>query len=105
MLVGRSLEQERIEQLLDEARLGTSQALVIRGEAGIGKTALLEWASARAADMKILSVRGIESEVELSFAGRPGALPAARGSPRRSPGPAVGGAARRSGARRIAGTR
>ncbi|MEU0506585.1 AAA family ATPase [Nocardia sp. NPDC005998] len=67
MLHGREAEQAQIDRLLDQARAGRSGALVLRGEPGIGKTALLDYAAAQG----ITSVRsaGIESEAELPFAG------------------------------------
>ncbi|MEV6658934.1 LuxR family transcriptional regulator [Nocardia fluminea] len=66
MLRGRDTEQARIDDLLSGARAGRSGALVLRGEAGIGKTALLDYAAAQG----ITTVRsaGIESEAELPFA-------------------------------------
>ncbi|MET8655384.1 ATP-binding protein [Nocardia aurea] len=66
MLHGREAEQERIDRLLEAARQGRSGALVLRGEPGIGKTALLDYAAAQG----IPTVRGagIESEAELPFA-------------------------------------
>ncbi|MFD4357371.1 AAA family ATPase [Nocardia sp. NPDC058518] len=66
MLHGRDTEQARIDDLLSGARMGRSGALVLRGEAGIGKTALLDYAAAQG----IPTVRsaGIESEAELPFA-------------------------------------
>ncbi|WP_410876538.1 AAA family ATPase [Nocardia sp. A7] len=66
MLHGRETEQARIDDLLSGARAGRSGALVLRGEAGIGKTALLDYAAAQG----IPTVRsaGIESEAELPFA-------------------------------------
>ena len=67
MLHGRSAETARIDELLAAARDGRSGALVIRGEAGVGKTALLDYASA-AAGMRVLRGTGIESEAELPFA-------------------------------------
>ena len=69
MLVGRQSECARIGELLDRARGGRSGALVLRGEAGIGKTALLEHAVERAHDMKVVSALGVESEAELDFSG------------------------------------
>ncbi len=69
MLVGRDAERARVGALLDDARASRSGALVLRGEAGVGKTALLEDARERASDMHVLIARGIESEVELAFAG------------------------------------
>ncbi|MDP9864170.1 MULTISPECIES: helix-turn-helix transcriptional regulator [Streptosporangium] len=68
MLYGRSREQADIERLLAEARAGQSGTLVIRGQAGIGKSALLHHAAARAEDMRVLRGVGIESEAELPFA-------------------------------------
>ncbi|MFC9476120.1 AAA family ATPase [Nocardia sp. NPDC056952] len=66
MLHGRDAEQARIDDLLGGARAGRSGALVVRGEAGIGKTALLDYAAAQG----VATVRsaGIESEAELPFA-------------------------------------
>ena len=69
MLLGRDAERARIDALLERAREGTSGVLVIRGEAGIGKSALLEYAAGRAGAATVLRARGIESEVELAFAG------------------------------------
>ena len=67
MLHGRSAETARIDDLLAAARDSRSGSLVIRGEAGVGKTALLDYASA-AAGMRVLRGTGIESETELPFA-------------------------------------
>jgi DNA-binding NarL/FixJ family response regulator len=69
MLYGRDTEREAFRALLDGARRSRSGTLVVRGEAGIGKTALLQDVREQAIDMHILSVRGIESELELAFAG------------------------------------
>jgi DNA-binding NarL/FixJ family response regulator len=69
MLYGREAERNRIGDLLAAARTSRSGALLVRGEAGAGKTALLEDARDRAADMHVLAVRGVESESELPFAG------------------------------------
>jgi DNA-binding CsgD family transcriptional regulator len=69
MLYGRDPERAQIWALLEAARASRSGALVLRGEAGIGKSALLEDARDRAADMHVLTARGIESESELPFAG------------------------------------
>jgi hypothetical protein len=68
MLHGRSAETARIDVLLAAARDGRSGSLVIRGEAGAGKTALLDYAAA-AAGMRVLRGTGIESETQLPFAG------------------------------------
>jgi len=68
-VVGREAEQAAIDQLLDQVRSGFSGALVLRGEAGIGKTVLLRHAVRRAADFRVADVVGIESEWKLGFAG------------------------------------
>ncbi len=68
MLYGRDVERAQIWALLDAARTSQSGALVLRGEAGIGKSALLEDARDRATDMHVLGARGVESESELPFA-------------------------------------
>jgi predicted ATPase len=69
VLVGRHEEQGRIESLLRAARRGASGVLVLRGEAGVGKSALLDSAAAAAKEIRVLRVRGIESESELPFSG------------------------------------
>jgi class 3 adenylate cyclase len=69
MLLGREPELLAIDQALAAARLGKSSRLVIRGEPGIGKTALLEHAVAEAVSMRVLTVRGVEFEADLPFAG------------------------------------
>src|SRR5215218_3558396 len=61
MLVGRDAECERLAGLLERARAGRSGALVVRGEAGIGKTALLEWVAERADGFTVRRALGIES--------------------------------------------
>ena len=58
-----------IERLLDEARESRSGALVLRGEPGIGKSALLEHAVEHAGGMRVLTALGVEAESELPFAG------------------------------------
>src|SRR5262245_56100469 len=68
-LLGREAECSRIAGLLADARRRHSGALVLTGEAGAGKTALCDWAAAQAGGMRVVSVRGIESELDLPFAG------------------------------------
>jgi DNA-binding CsgD family transcriptional regulator len=68
-LVGRGLECALIDRLLHGASRGESGSLVLRGEVGVGKTALLGYAADRAADMTVLSAAGVEVESELAFAG------------------------------------
>ena len=69
MLVGRLAEQRELDSLLESAREERSAVLVLRGEAGIGKTTLLEYAEGQAGDMRVLRCVGIEAEHELAFAG------------------------------------
>src|SRR4051794_31516286 len=66
---GRSSESELVDRLLEDARGGRSGVLVIRGEAGMGKTALMRHAADRAAGFRVAHVSGVESERELPFAG------------------------------------
>jgi DNA-binding CsgD family transcriptional regulator len=68
MLIGRETETAGLGRLLDAARAGTSGALVLRGEAGIGKTALLEHAASEASGFTVLRATGIEYEAELPYA-------------------------------------
>ncbi|TMR94253.1 helix-turn-helix transcriptional regulator [Nonomuraea basaltis] len=68
-LHGRASEQAAIDGLLRDARDGRSGALVVRGETGIGKSALLEYAGHNAAHMRILRGVGVETEAKLAFAG------------------------------------
>lgn len=69
MLHGRDAERERVSALLAAARTGTAGALLIRGEPGIGKSALIQDARDGAAGMRVLSAQGLESEAPLAFAG------------------------------------
>ena len=71
MLLGRDRERQELDAALAGARLNHSAVLVVAGEVGIGKTTLLEHANerARAAGMRVLSARGIESEAHVPFAG------------------------------------
>ncbi len=68
MLHGRAAELAEIHGLLADARGGHSSLLVVDGEAGSGKTALLEHVAADAQDFRILRCTGVESEAELPFA-------------------------------------
>jgi hypothetical protein len=58
-----------IDRLLDDAHAGRSAVLIVRGEAGIGKTALLRYAAERASRFDVVHVTGVEAEMELPFAG------------------------------------
>ena len=68
MLIGRESERAQIERVLASARSGESATLALVGEAGIGKTALLDYAAERAVGMRVLRARGIESEAQIPFA-------------------------------------
>jgi DNA-binding CsgD family transcriptional regulator/tetratricopeptide (TPR) repeat protein len=68
MLRGRREECAVLDGLLDGARVGRSAVLVLKGEAGVGKTALLEYAVASASEMRGIRAAGVESEMELAFA-------------------------------------
>jgi hypothetical protein len=68
MLLDRRAERARLDRLLNDARAGLSGALVLWGEAGIGKTALVEYCIGGAADLQLGRVVGVESEMELGFA-------------------------------------
>src|SRR5215471_1775126 len=68
-LVGRQRERQALDGLLEDLRSGRGRALVVRGEAGVGKSALLEYAAGAATDMRVVRAAGVESEMELAFAG------------------------------------
>jgi DNA-binding CsgD family transcriptional regulator len=69
VLRGRIRERHELDDALERVRGGDSVVLVLRGEAGIGKTALLQYVAGRATDCRVLHVAGVESELELPFAG------------------------------------
>lgn len=68
-LHGRSGELELLQEIIAAVQGGDSQVLVLRGEAGIGKTALLERLVEQAAAFHVLQVAGVESDMELAYAG------------------------------------
>jgi DNA-binding CsgD family transcriptional regulator/tetratricopeptide (TPR) repeat protein len=67
-LRGRMEECAQLNDLLADVRRGESRSLVLRGEPGIGKTALLEFLVAGASDFDVLQATGVESEMELAYA-------------------------------------
>ncbi|GAA2836276.1 hypothetical protein GCM10020220_026420 [Nonomuraea rubra] len=70
-LHGRKIECDRLDELVATVQTGrgSSSVLVVRGEAGIGKTALLEHARGSAAGCRVAQATGVESEMELAFSG------------------------------------
>ncbi|MBP1822156.1 AAA family ATPase [Mycobacterium sp. OAE908] len=68
-LTGRRSERDVLDQLVAAVRTGESRALVVYGDAGVGKTALIDHLAARVPDCRIVRTAGIESELELPFAG------------------------------------
>lgn len=69
MLHGRDQEKSVIDQLLEQSRANGSSSLVVRGEAGIGKTSLLHYAQQQATDFQVLRCIGVESEHQWAFSG------------------------------------
>jgi hypothetical protein len=67
MLRGRTQECEVLDGLLADVRAGRSRVLVVRGEPGIGKTALLGYTTGAAPDFQVARAEGVESEMELAF--------------------------------------
>ena len=68
-LLNRTSEREVLDRLLGNVREGQSAVLIIRGQAGIGKTALLRYAVRHASGFRVAQVTGVEAEMELPFAG------------------------------------
>src|SRR3954463_10626294 len=68
VLIGRTRECRSLAELLDAVRRGQSRVLVVRGDAGIGKSALLQHLVGAASGFRVLHATGVESEMELPFA-------------------------------------
>src|SRR4029077_16779058 len=68
-LTGCRGESELLDELVDAVRAGESRALVLRGEPGMGKTALLEYVAEQALGCQVVRAAGVQSERELAFAG------------------------------------
>jgi DNA-binding CsgD family transcriptional regulator len=68
MLVDRRAERRELDQLLAGLRTGTSGSLVIRGEAGIGKSALLDYLATEAVGCRVVHATGVQADAELAFA-------------------------------------
>ncbi|GAA3938626.1 ATP-binding protein [Actinoplanes auranticolor] len=71
MLTGRRVERDVLERLIEAVRGGQGRALVVRGDAGVGKTALLDYLADQTsrAECRLVRVAGVQSEMELAFAG------------------------------------
>ena len=67
-LIGREIERAEIGQLVERTRTGLSGAVVIRGDAGVGKTCLLDAVASSASGFDVVRFVGIESELRLGFA-------------------------------------
>src|SRR3954454_22174574 len=69
VLLGRARERRALDRFLENVRGGQSAVLVLRGEAGVGKTALLHHCARQASGFRVAQIAGIEAEMELPFAG------------------------------------
>src|ERR1700751_5683037 len=69
VLLGRQRERQALDSLMEDLRAGRGGALVVRGQGGVGKSALLEYGAGAAPDMRVVRAAGVESEMELAFAG------------------------------------
>jgi DNA-binding CsgD family transcriptional regulator len=69
VLLDRRTERAAIERVVDAVRGGLSDALVLRGGPGVGKSTLLKYAVAAAPDLRVSAIAGLESEISLEFAG------------------------------------
>ena len=68
-LTDRHTERLVLDRFVDGVRGGEGRALVVRGEPGVGKTVLLEYLAGRAAGCRMARAAGVQSEMELAFAG------------------------------------
>src|SRR5579859_3992431 len=68
-LTGRRSERDALDRLADAVRGGQSRALVMRGEPGVGKTVLLDYLATRARGCRVARTAGVQTEMELAFAG------------------------------------
>src|SRR6187399_1175206 len=69
VFLGRVGERRALDRLLENVRGGQSAVLVVRGEPGVGKTALLHYCARQAAGFRVAQIAGVECEMELPFAG------------------------------------
>ena len=69
VLLGRRREREALDRLLDSVRAGQSRVLVLRGESGVGKSALLDYLAGQGSGCRVARAAGVKSEMELAYAG------------------------------------
>ena len=69
-LTDRRSERDALDRLVEAIRSGQSQALVVRGDPGVGKTVLLDYLAGRARGCRVARAVGVQTEIELAFAGR-----------------------------------
>src|SRR5436853_1138283 len=69
MLLGRRSEREVLDGLVEAVRRGESRVLVVRGEPGVGKSALVEYVVGEASGCRVARAADVQSEMELAFAG------------------------------------
>jgi AAA ATPase domain len=69
VFLGRAGERRALDRLLENVRGGQSAVVVVRGEAGVGKTAVLRYCARQASGFRVARIAGVESEMELPFAG------------------------------------
>ena len=67
-LIDRDAERDTLDRLIAAVRAGESRALVVSGEAGVGKTALLDYLAEQASGCRVVRIAGVQSEMELAFA-------------------------------------
>src|ERR1700755_1270990 len=67
-LIGRHIECCELDRLVEAVCAGESRAIVVSGEAGVGKTALLDYVAKQASDCRVVRAAGVQSEMELPFA-------------------------------------
>src|SRR5215470_14573181 len=69
VLRGRGSECGALDRLIEAVRAGASRVLVVRGESGVGKTALLDYLAGHAPGCRVVRAAGVETEMEFAFAG------------------------------------
>jgi hypothetical protein len=69
VLTGRGSECGLLDRLIEAVRAGASRVLVVRGESGVGKTALLDYLAGHAPGCWVVRAAGVETEMEFAFAG------------------------------------